>query len=153
MAFEFKKDRQVIYPVTIETLPENGKGKMKKQVIHARFKLLTRPEYTAWSTGDWDFFRNKKADNDAEELNETDLALATIEKLSNSVSESSQQTRLSELVKRVVDWDEKDVVDQNGNPVPFDAEFLADIFEQSPVYATSFEEALFKASRDAPAKN
>lgn len=154
MPFVFKKNREVVYPVTIETLPENGIGKMKKSVIHARLKLLTRPEYTAWSTGNWDFFKIKEPVEDKQDaLSEADAALATIERLSNSVSENSQQTRLTELAKRVVDWDENDVADQDGNPVPFDRDLLLQFFEFSTVYATSFEQALFDASRDAPAKN
>jgi len=152
MSFQFKKNREVVYPVVIKLLPEDGKGDLCEFKISTRFKLLTRPEYTAWTTGDFDFFETKKEDQQ-KTTSADEQMLAVLDRLNNSVKEEAQKIRLRELVKRIKDWDENDVIDGDGNPVPFDVNYLIDVIEFSPTYVSAFEMGLIEASRDAPVKN
>lgn len=126
--FKLAKQREVLWPVTINVPAEDGSGAVTPVQIKVRYKLLSRTEI-------------REA---------IDVAKQQAEK-GGEMTEEQVRADDEWLAARITGWE--DVVDaETGAPVEFSAEALAALMAV-PYVTPGLAKGLWDASRGAPAKN
>lgn len=126
--FKLAKQREVLWPVTIDVPAEDGSGAVKPVQIKIRYKLLSRTEM-----------------REAIEVAKQQAAAG------GEMTEEQARADGEWLAARITGWE--DVVDaETGGPAEFSAEALAALLDV-PYVAQPVASGLWDASRGAPAKN
>lgn len=137
--FRVNTKREVLYPVTINTVKVDGSGEAEPLRIKVRYRLLSRDE-----------MRRQLAEQmkQVSEGGDGEYAKA----LRRSLDDEQVKLRDSDLADHVLDW-EGIVDDASGDPVPFSREVLLQLLGEYSAFSAALHEGLWSASKELPVKN
>lgn len=134
MAFVVKKKREVWYPIEVPQLRDDGSGEVDKIQIDIKYELLTRTEFND---------RMRELTKKPESI---------LEGINDQYQQETIADRDRFVMKQVKDWG-KQMVDEEGEPIPFTHDNLRAVMDASVAFAKALEDGLYDASREAPVKN
>ncbi|MDY6980541.1 MAG: hypothetical protein SV201_11715 [Pseudomonadota bacterium] len=134
MAFVVKKKREVWYPIEVPQLRDDGSGEVDSIKVEIKYEVLTRDEFN-------EYMRELAAKKGG-----------LLQGLGEQYEKETLEERDRFVMQRVKDWG-KQMVDEEGEPIPFTHDNLRAVMRASLSFAKALEEGLFNASRDAPVKN
>lgn len=138
MALRVCKDREVLYPVTAKMLSDKGDGSVVDVKFTVTYIPLSRKEY-----------RDKMRELNGVGVDQEELSMR------EAIRQMYDEEKLSEydawLRKHVVGWG-NDVIDEDGEPIPFSDENYAMLMDIIPV-GNAIDTGLWACTREEPAKN
>lgn len=130
------KKREVLYPVRVRQLKEDGSGEIGYAEIKIRYRLMTKTEMQT---------------RVRETIEEAD-GLAAREALRHSYDAKRLNEYQQFVMDHVTGWE--GVVDADtGEEIPFSRERLKALMDDSSSFHEAVEESLWTASREEPVKN